>query len=89
MAILKNDDKEVEVEDNESLIDSASELGVIFSCQNGECGTCLTNIEEGEENLNDLTPEERDFGISEGEGRRLMCQCRIKSGEVKIKYDGF
>ncbi len=89
MAILKTDDKEVEVPEGEPLIDAAQELGVLFSCENGTCGTCLTNIEEGEENLSELTQEERDFGIEEGENRRLMCQCRIKSGEVKIRYDGF
>ncbi|MBS3074733.1 2Fe-2S iron-sulfur cluster binding domain-containing protein [Candidatus Pacearchaeota archaeon] len=89
MAILKTEDKEVEVPDNESLIDAAQELGVLFSCENGTCGTCLTNIEEGEENLNELTPAEKDYGIEEGENRRLMCQCRIKEGEVKIRYDGF
>jgi ferredoxin len=89
MAILKTDDKEVETQDGESLIDAAGELGVLFSCQNGTCGTCLTSIEEGEENLSNLTPEERDYGIEEGEGRRLMCQCRINNGEVKIRYDGF
>jgi len=89
MGILKTDEREVEVADGESLIDVAGELGVLFSCQNGTCGTCLSNIEEGEENLSELTMEERDYGIEEGENRRLICQCRIIGGEVKIKYDEF
>ncbi|MEK6918846.1 MAG: 2Fe-2S iron-sulfur cluster binding domain-containing protein [Nanoarchaeota archaeon] len=89
MAILKNDNLEIEVPDGEPIKDAAGELGVLFSCESGTCGTCLTNIEEGEENLSPLTPEEKDYGLDEGENRRLMCQCRIMEGEVKIKYDEF
>lgn len=84
MAILKSDDNEVEVKDNNSIREAAEQLGVPFSCTEGRCGTCMIDIEEGEENLSGLTPEEHDMGGDEK--HRLACQCKIKQGEVKIKF---
>ena len=44
----------------------------------------MIDIVEGQENLSELTQEEKDMGMNKT--RRLACQCKIKSGNVKIKY---
>jgi len=41
----------------------------------GKCGKCIVRIEEGEENLNSLTPIENTFTLKDKE--RLACQARI------------
>jgi len=82
MAILKNSDRELTVENNTSIIDAAELLGASFGCQNGTCGTCLTIITNGASNLNAPTPSEEQFGLDDNE--RLLCQCEIKDGEVTI-----
>ena len=65
MAILKTDNKEVEVPDGSSTMNAAEELGVSFGCRQGVCGTCKTEVVDG--------------------NYRSMCQCKIKSGTVKIR----
>jgi ferredoxin len=82
MAILKTNDSEVEVPDGAELMDAAEELGVSFGCGNGVCGACEVDVEEGMENLNELTEAEDDMDLDDG--HRLMCQCVIESGTVKI-----
>ena len=84
MAILKADDTEIEVNDGEKIQEACEQLGVPFGCSQGICGTCLIEIEEGGENLSEQTPSEEDMGMDET--HRLACQCRIKSGTVKVKY---
>ena len=85
MAILKTNDNQVEVTDGDALMNAAEELGVSFGCRQGMCGTCKVKVEEGAENCADKTENEDAMGLEDGE--RLMCQCAIKSGEVKIKFD--
>jgi ferredoxin len=79
--------EEVEVSDNDNddLIDKSEELGVAFGCTDGRCGSCRVEISEGMENLTELTQNERDMGLNEDENARLICQCKIKQGVVKIK----
>jgi len=84
MAILKADDSEIEVSDGDFIKDAAEQLGVPFGCRNGLCGTCMVDIEEGEENLSELTQEEID--MDRDRTHRLACQCKIKEGIVKIKF---
>ena len=45
----------------------------------------MIEVEEGMEHLSEFTQEELDF-LGEQESERLACQCKIKSGSVKIKY---
>jgi len=70
--------------DKEPIKDACEKLGVPFSCTEGICGTCMIEIVDGQENLSELTQEEKDMGMNKT--RRLACQCRIKNGTVKIKY---
>ena len=83
MAFLKRDDQEIEVGDNESIKSACEQLGVFFACTEGYCGTCMITIEEGEENLTELTSEEKM--MNRDNQNRLACQCKIKQGIVKIK----
>ena len=84
MAILKTNEKQVEVPDGSSIIEAAKELGVPFGCHSGLCGTCHIEVEEGMENLSPQTREEIDLGV-EGNARQA-CQCQIKSGTVTINH---
>ena len=83
MAKIKTDEKEVEVADGSAIKSACEELGVLFSCEDGVCGTCLIEVEDGMDNLSICTKKEKNMGI---DGNfRLACQCKIKDGEVKIK----
>jgi len=89
MAFIMMDGKEIEVEDGSPMMQPAGELGVVYGCMGGTCGTCLITVEEGEENLSPLNSAEENYGLTQGEGKRLTCQCSIMHGEVRIKYDDF
>ncbi len=82
--IFSDDGKEIEVKDGEPIKDACENLGVPFSCSEGICGTCMVDVLEGQENLSELTQEEKDMGRDKN--HRLACQCKIKSGTIKIKY---
>lgn len=81
-----SDHGEIDLGKNENMKEALQKLGVPFSCEDGVCGTCLIEVEEGMENLNDLTKQEKNMGM---EGKfRLACQCKFeKEGKVKIKID--
>ena len=83
MANLKMDDKDIEIQDGESIKDAAESLGVPFGCEDGLCGACLVEVEEGMENLSERTEAEKEMYL--GDKQRLCCQVKIKQGEVKIK----
>lgn len=72
-----------EVKDGELIKGKAEELGIPFGCKQGLCGTCRSEIIEGMENLNEKNNREIDMGLENNE--RLICQCTIKKGVVKIK----
>ena len=54
------DSRTLEVPCNEKIINQFQELDVIFSCQDGLCGTCRIVVEEGMDCLEELTQEELD-----------------------------
>ncbi len=83
MAILKTDTKEIEVPDGSPIMNAAEELGVPFGCRQGVCGTCKTEVVEGMENLDPKNEAELDLNFDGN--YRSMCQCKIKSGVVKIR----
>ncbi|MBT3406787.1 2Fe-2S iron-sulfur cluster binding domain-containing protein [Candidatus Woesearchaeota archaeon] len=82
MARIICGDKEVEVKDGDNIYNACRECGVPFGCMAGACGVCKVDVLEGEENLDEITPEERRWGF-DGK-QRLACRCKIKHGEVKI-----
>ena len=84
MAVIKNDGQEVNVEDGGQIKDACENLGVLFACQEGYCGTCKIEVLEGPENLSELTKQEEEMDLDKK--NRLACQCKIKQGMVKIKF---
>jgi phenol hydroxylase P5 protein len=84
MGFLKTDTKKIEVKDGDKVIKAAEKLGVPFSCREGICGTCKVKVVEGYNNLDVKTSNEEFMDLKKNE--RLMCQCKLKSGDVKIKF---
>lgn len=82
--IDKKTKKEEEVKDGSKIKETCKKLGVLFSCENGVCGTCQIHVIKGEENLGPLNEQEKDMGM--GDGHRLACQCKIKKGEIEIEH---
>ena len=82
MAKLINGSKEVEINKDEDHLESCQKVDIPFSCEDGKCGTCLSEVLSGMENLTPITEKEKQFGLEENE--RLMCQCRLTGGEVEI-----
>ncbi len=82
--LILNDD-EMEVEEGAPIKQHCEDAGVPFACEEGVCGTCVVEVEEGMENLSEFTEEELDF-LGEQEEERLACQCKLKGGCVKLRY---
>ena len=83
--LVFNDDEEKEVDEDAPLKEHCEEMGVPFACEEGICGTCVIEVEEGMENLSEFTQEELDF-LGEQDCERLSCQCKIKKGIVKVRF---
>jgi len=84
MAVIKTETAAIEVADGSELLDACRELHVPFGCESGLCAACEVEVVEGYENLEALNDTEKLMGVEDN--YRLMCQCKIKSGEVKIKF---
>lgn len=63
-------------------MEAAADLGVFFGCFSGVCGKCATTVLSGLKNLSAPTSEEQAKDLAPD--RRLMCQCRINKGTVKL-----
>lgn len=85
MAVIKTSLKQVAVRDRDLIIDACKELGVRFGCENGVCKTCEIEVLEGANNLSELNIKEKRW--RKDKHNRLACQCRIKHGTVKIRYE--
>jgi ferredoxin len=83
MAWIDLDGKRREVKDGAATKEACKELGVFFSCEQGICGACRSDVLEGVENLGEKNEAEKDWSIRGNE--RLMCQCKIGKGEIKIR----
>lgn len=84
MAIIKTHTRQISAIDGASM-ENAAELGVLFGCHSGVCGKCATNVVSGMDNLTTPTDEEIAMGLEPE--RRLMCQCQIQKGTVKLDLD--
>lgn len=84
MAVVKTNDNNIELADGQPIRDACEELGVLFGCRSGLCGTCMIDVVEGEENLSGLTEEE--VAMDRDRTHRLACQAKIKKGSVTIKF---
>ncbi|OGN62300.1 MAG: ferredoxin [Chlamydiae bacterium RIFCSPHIGHO2_12_FULL_49_11] len=83
--LVFNGDDDVEVPDGERIQPFCEEAGIPFACEEGICGTCIIEVEEGGENLSLPTREEYDF-LGDPGTERLACQCKIQKGCVKIRF---
>lgn len=83
--LIFNEENEVDIEDGSPIKEICEEEGLPFACEEGVCGTCVIEVEEGMENLSEFTEEEEDF-LGEMDTERLACQCKIKQGTVKVKF---
>ncbi|PVE13220.1 PDR/VanB family oxidoreductase [Streptomyces scopuliridis] len=80
--VLSRSGRALQVEPGKSVLETAREAGVsvLFSCAEGICGTCETEVLEGEPDHRDsvLSPEERESGetmmicVSRSRGPRLV-----------------
>ncbi|WP_425090870.1 2Fe-2S iron-sulfur cluster-binding protein [Tropicimonas sp. S265A] len=61
--------------------------GITYGCRAGECGTCLTHVVDGAENLSDPSALELRVLKENLAGRqdRLACQCQILGGAVTVR----
>jgi ferredoxin len=83
--VFLNNNIEVNIPDDSTIEETCEKQGVPFACSEGICGSCVIEIIEGMENLNDFTDAELDFFGEKG-SERLACQCKIKKGTVKLKF---
>lgn len=61
--------------------------GITYGCREGDCGTCLTYVLEGAENLSEPTALETRV-LKEnlaGTNERLACQCQVMRGAVTVR----
>ena len=83
MAWIRYGGKKLEVENGNAVKNVCKELGVFFSCEQGICGACRVDVRKGIENLGERNQAESEWGLRGNEG--LMCQWKIKDGEVDIE----
>ncbi|MFH0738165.1 MAG: 2Fe-2S iron-sulfur cluster-binding protein [Candidatus Micrarchaeota archaeon] len=85
---VKNDNKTIDVPDNSMLVELDGKCSVLFACKAGSCASCKVKVLKGMENLekpNDV--EEAGLAtFSSDPKERLLCQCKIKKGEVVVEY---
>lgn len=85
---VKNDGLDVEVNDGDQLNKLNGKCSILFACETGICGSCLVKVNKGMENLEAPNQAEKDGLTNFGSDpkHRLMCQCKIKKGEVEVEY---
>ena len=81
---LERRDEELRVPPDKSILEVLEEHGieVPFSCREGLCGTCVTNVLDGE-------PDHRDYVLSdeERESGKLMTICCSRSKSPTLTLD--
>ena len=86
---FKIDDIKFDVAAGTSAMDAVEMAGATlpFACRHGSCGTCRCFINEGQQNLNAMTENEKLFfenAMSAEKHERLACQVII-NGDVEIE----
>lgn len=84
-----NNGEEKEVEQGSALKDCVKDNSwpIAFGCEDGVCGTCIIELEEGGENLSpmgEVEDQTLDMMCMKDGQHRLCCQCKV-NGDVKIK----
>lgn len=86
---FKNTGEEAEVEAGTELkiITAAHGWPIAYGCGNGVCGTCIINIQEGKENLNEMDGVEDqtlDMMCMKDGDHRLACRCTV-NGDITFE----
>lgn len=84
--IFEDSGEEITLEEGAPIQEACEDEGVPFACTEGVCGTCVIEVTEGMENLSSPTQEEEDFLGEDTCNERLACQCKIKQGNVRIRF---
>ncbi|MEZ4427582.1 MAG: 2Fe-2S iron-sulfur cluster-binding protein [Nannocystaceae bacterium] len=80
----------IEVETHRRLLDALADAGagLLMACGGkGLCATCHVYVEQGLENLSDVTPREQATLMMLGGRRpnsRLACQAKIRRGHARV-----
>ena len=82
MAIIEIEGNTKEVADGEAIKEAGRDLGILFSCEQGLCSTCKVVVHEGMEYLGEKNDFEKELCL---ENERLICQCKISGGKVKME----
>ena len=85
MAKVVFEGEEREISNGSKVMEACEDLGLPFGCQDGICGTCMSIVPQGVENLEPLSEKEIEFDLPKGQ--RLACQCTIKSGTVEFSLE--
>jgi len=82
-------DLTVTVPEGTRIIEMSEKIGagITYGCREGECGTCLTRIVEGQDNLSE--PSALELRVLKenlaGHKDRLACQCKVLGGAVTVR----
>ena len=85
---VKNTGEEVDVPDGAQLDVLDGQASILFACKSATCGSCMVKVNKGAENLEEPNEDEK-IGLqafSNAPNQRLMCQCKIKKGEIEVEY---
>lgn len=86
---FKNINKTVSVATGTRVIEVSEkeDAGIIYGCREGDCGTCIMDVEDGWENLSQTSViEDRVLREnSAGRHQRLACQAQVLGGKVVVK----
>ncbi len=80
--------KEANVAGPGELVDLADELlaPVPFSCRSATCGTCICQVLEGSDLLEEPGDDEAELlELMGAQGARLCCQARYRAGEGVVR----
>ena len=84
-------EKSVQARSGDKLYDLNEDydLGILFGCRQGACGSCRIQILSPLESVSPMDEEEREFLTSLGAevDERLACQCRVVSDVTFKIYD--
>lgn len=84
---FQDDNLAIDIKHGETIMKACGEEGtsIAFGCRQGRCGTCLTTIVKGKENLSppDLNEQLTLQAIEAKPEQRLSCQTKVL-GDVTV-----
>ena len=85
---ITTDSLSLDVKMGYSLADlcDSQDTSILFGCRDGACGACMVRVISGQENLNPISEDEKDFlqTMAAEDNERLACQCAVH-GDVVLE----